>query len=228
VSYIHRGSIFSRALTLLVLVCLLTSFSVSSSPKKTGEQVMSNMEILEGISRDAFDEIMNNMIDIDRGSSILMVKDRGIGEIDFILDNIILKTLNRNGFKVRERAGKEQKGPEPDYLLKYQIVEYSFSYPDISRSWLIGEKEVERMAEISLFVQLVEAGTGDTIWIGEAEKEFNDIIPYSLIDRVEDEEYAFTSPEKQEWTWGSFIEPVVVTGIVTGLVYLFFSNQSNE
>ena len=226
---VFRGSIFSRALTLLVLVCFLTSISVSSSPKKTGEQISTNFQILRDISRDAFDEIMDNMFDIERGSTLLLVKDRGVGDIDFVLDNLILKTLDSNGIRVKEKTGQDKEKPlEPDYILKYQIVNFSFSYPDIGRNWLIGEKEVERLAEISLFVQLVEGETGDTVWIGETEKKFNDVIPYSILDRVEDQEHEFTRPRRDEWTWGNMIEPVVVTGIVTGLVYLFFSNQSDE
>ena len=226
---IFRGSIFSKAITLIVLVCLFTSFSVSSSPQKTGEQISTNLEILQDISGKAFDEIMANMFNIEKGSSVLLMKDRGVGDIDFVLDNVILKTLNDAGLRVRERIEKKEgETVNPDYILKYQIVRMSFSYPDIGRNWLIGEKEVERLAEISLFVQLVDGETGDTVWIGEAEKQFNDVIPYSLLERVEDQEYAFTRPERDEWTWTSFIEPVVVTGIVTGLVYLFFSNQSNE
>ena len=226
---IFRGSIFSKSLTLIVLVCMMTSLSVSSSPQKTGEKVSTNLEILQKISKDAFDEIMDNMVDIEPGSTVLLVKDRGVGDIDFVLDNVMLKLLNQNNIKVREKMGEqagELKGL--DYILKYQIVKMSFSYPDIGRSWLIGEKEVERFAEISLFVQLVDADTRDTVWIGESEKQFNDVIPYSLLEKVEDQEYEFTKPQRQEWTWSSFIEPVVVTGIVGGLVYLFFSNQSNE
>jgi len=229
VRIIFRGSIFSKSLTLIVLVCMMTSLSVSSSPQKTGEKVSTNLEILQKISKDAFDEIMDNMVDIEPGSTVLLVKDRGVGDIDFVLDNVMLKLLNQNNIKVREKMGEqagELKGL--DYILKYQIVKMSFSYPDIGRSWLIGEKEVERFAEISLFVQLVDADTRDTVWIGESEKQFNDVIPYSLLEKVEDQEYEFTKPQRQEWTWSSFIEPVVVTGIVGGLVYLFFSNQSNE
>lgn len=226
---IFRGSIFSKSLTLIVLVCMMTSLSVSSSPKKTGEKVSTNLEILQKISKDAFDEIMDNMVDIEPGSTVILVKDRGVGDIDFVLDNVMLKLFNQNNIKVREKMG-EQAGQLKglDYIFKYQIVKMSFSYPDIGRSWLIGEKEVERFAEISLFVQLVDADTRDTVWIGETEKQFNDVIPYSLLEKVEDQEYEFTKPQRQEWTWSSFIEPVVVTGIVGGLVYLFFSNQSNE
>ena len=35
-------------------------------------------------------------------------------------------------------------------------------------------------------------------------------------------------PVRDEVKWGRFIEPVIVTGIVVGLVYLFFSNQDSN
>ena len=87
---------------------------------------------------------------------------------------------------------------------------------------------MERNARIHLFVQLVDIKSGDIIWIGETEKTFNDVIPYSFLDKVEDETYSFTKPERSEFSLSKLIQPVIVTGIVSGLVYLFFSNQSNE
>ena len=50
----------------------------------------------------------------------------------------------------------------------------------------------------------------------------------SLLDSVEDEEYAFCKPTRNEFKWSRLIEPLAVAGIITGLVFLFFSNQSEE
>lgn len=215
----------------MVICFLFASFSVSSSPEKTGEKVQTNLEILEYLSGKAIDEILDNMNRIDRESRVLLVKSRSVGEIDFVFENELLKNLTDKGLKVSEKVPDEEnkdQGAHIDYEFNYQIVRMSLSYPDIGRSWLIGAKEVERYAEIHLFVQLIDFNSGDIIWIGETEKIYDDVIPYSLLEKVEDTEFDFTMPERNEFSWGKVVQPVIVTGIVTGLVYLFFSNQSNE
>ena len=40
--------------------------------------------------------------------------------------------------------------------------------------------------------------------------------------------YSFTKPERETKKWGRIVEPVVVSGIIVGLIYLFFSNQSGD
>ncbi len=215
----------TRIISTLVIVFLFASFSVSSSPQKTGEKVDTNFDILKQVSNRAIEEMLANMPKIEKSSRIRLVKSRSIGEIDFVFENTLLQTLASRGFQVTDKNPDQE---EPDYELDYQIVRMSLSYPDIGRSWLIGAKEVERYAEIHLFTQLMDSASGDIIWIGETEKRYSDVIPYSALEKVEDAEYAFTRPERNEFSWGKLVQPVIVTGIVSGLVYLFFSNQSGE
>lgn len=221
----------TRIISTLVIVFLFASFSASSSPQKTGEKVNTNFDILKKVSSRAIEEILANMPKIDKSSRIRLIKSRSVGEIDFVFENTLLQTLTARGFKITDKnPGQDEvsKAEEADYELDYQIVRMSLTYPDIGRSWLIGAKEVERYAEIHLFTQLMDSASGDIIWIGETEKRYSDVIPYSALEKVEDPEYAFTRPERNEFSWGKLVQPVIVTGIVSGLVYLFFSNQSNE
>lgn len=220
-----------KIIDILVIIFLFCSLSASSAPEKTGEQIQSNFDLLKDLSVRAIDEIIENMPPIGNEKRIVLVKSRGVGEIDFVFDNVLLKQTGDAGMNVSRKKVSESDtalAVQPDYEFNYQIIEMSLKYPEINRSWWIGAKEVERYAGLHLFVQLIDNRSGDIIWIGETEKNFDDVIPYSSLDKVENETYAFTKPERDEFSMGKLIQPVIVTGIVSGLVYLFFSNQSDE
>jgi hypothetical protein len=219
-----------KIIDILVIIFLFSSLSVSSAPQQTGNRIDSNFELLNNISIKAIDEILANMPSIEKEKRVVLVKGRGLGEIDFVFENALLKQTDKAGINVSRKTDitDSTQVSQPNYELNYQLLEMSLTYPEISRSWWIGAKEVERYARIHLFVQLVDIESGDVVWIGETEKTFNDVIPYSFLDKVEDDTYSFTKPERSEFSLSKLIQPVIVTGIVSGLVYLFFSNQSNE
>ena len=219
-----------RIIDILVIIFLFSSLSVSSAPQQTGEKIDSNFELLKNISIKAIDEIIENMSPVGSEKRVVLNKARSVGEVDFVFENALVQQTKNAGINISLKMDKTDstRTVNNDYEFNYQILEMSLKYPEISRSWWIGDKEVERYALIHIFVQLVDVESGDVIWIGEAKKVFNDVIPYSFLDKVEDETYSFTQPERNEFSLSKLIQPVVMTGIVSGLVYLFFSNQSNE
>jgi len=92
----------------------------------------------------------------------------------------------------------------------------------------LGSKVVERAARADVFVQFVDLATGDVVWVKEIHKEYKDTIEYSELKLVEEAQYDFTRPSRSEFKMTRLLEPLVVGGIVVGLVYLFFSNQSSN
>ncbi len=68
----------------------------------------------------------------------------------------------------------------------------------------------------------------DDDWVGEAESSYEDSFPFGRISEVEDGAFAFTKPPRDGTNWGKIVEPVVVSGIIVGLIYLFFSNQTDN
>lgn len=210
----------------------LATIPALSAPQGTGEQVISNYEIIEKISAEAIEELKANMPGIDRNKLVFLAKAKGSGDdIDFVFQNVMLKRLTDAGFRVSERRIELESGElmeTPAFELNYQLISLNLKYPDISRSYWIGAKEVEREAEINVFSQLIDLSSGDIIWVGETQKRYEDRISYSLLEKVEDPQHDFTRPPRKELRWSTLIEPAIVTGIVTGLVYLFFANQSGD
>jgi hypothetical protein len=214
----------------LCLFFFILVHPASSAPTGPEANVLSNYAVLEKISNEALKELLSNMPRLPEGSVVYLEKGKGIGEIDFVLENVMLVAFRDAGVNIAklETGDGDLEGERRAYKLSYQIIRMSLGYSKISRKYWLGSKRVEREAQIDLFAQLSENESGEIVWVGETEKRYEDVIPYSLLEKVEDPEYAFTRPERKEIRLSRLIEPLVVGGVVIGLVFLFFSNQSNE
>jgi hypothetical protein len=114
------------------------------------------------------------------------------------------------------------------YVLQYQNVVFNVRYVDSHRSWVVGGKRVERNAAVRIMATLTDPADGRVVWVGEATRDSNDEIDYGKSGQIEQGNYAFNKPLVPSAGWGKYVEPVFVTGIIVGLIYLFFSNQSNN
>jgi hypothetical protein len=75
---------------------------------------------------------------------------------------------------------------------------------------------------------LTDPADGRVVWVGEVARDTSDEIDYGKALQIEQGNYAFNKPVVPSAGWGLYVEPVFVTGIIVGLIYLFFSNQSNN
>ena len=228
-SIFRRERLLSRTSILLCLSLLFAAIPALSEPRGTGEKIATNYEVLEKISEQAIDELKDNMPHIDENLLILLVKSKGAGTIDDVFTNVLIRKFTDAGLRVTTKVPEGgQDDAFHDYEFNYQMVRFFLKYPDIDRSYWIGSKKVERLAEVGVFAQLTDGATGDIVWVGETQKNYEDVVAYSLLERVEDPQHSFTMPDRKEMKWGKAVETFVVTGIVTGLIYLFFSNQSSN
>ncbi len=217
-------------LRIICAVSLLVICTATGAPSEPEKRVSTNFEILEETAASAVSELLSNMSAIPQGTAIELRKARGVGEIDFVFENVLLKRMRDAGYRVSIEP-PEQKGSEqgdPRYRLSFQVIRMSLAYTRIGRRYWFGAKEVERLAGIGIFAQLADLESGDIVWVGDAQKKYHDTIRYAQLRAVEEEQYGFTMPERNEVRWSRLVEPVIVTGIISGLVYLFFSNQSDE
>lgn len=227
---LRSHTMIRRMTGFLCLFFFVLIHPVSSTPLGTDERVLPNYDVLEKLSGEAMLELLSNMPRFPGGSVVYLEKQKGIGEIDFVLENVMLGAFKDAGVNIarQEAEGLEMKDEQRSFRFSYQIIRMSLGYSKISRRYWLGSKRVEREAQIDLFAQLIETGSGGIIWVGDTQKRYEDVISYSLLEKVEDPEYDFTRPERKEVRLSKLIEPLVVGGVVIGLVFLFFSNQSNE
>jgi hypothetical protein len=215
------------------MICLLAFVAADPLCAAAGKQdarVPTNFELIEKVSSEAATEIVSGLGALQGDGIVLLSKSKAAGEADFIMENALVKHLRDAGVRVSLESTKSQDSTSvaPAYRLAYQVIRLNIAYPKISRKWLFGSKQVERSAKADIFAQFININTGDILWVRESHKQFGDRILYSQLGSVEEKQYEFTRPARNEFKLMKLLEPVVVGGIVVGLVYLFFSNQSND
>jgi len=185
--------------------------------------------VLAGISEDAARGLVAAIQTVPSGSVVRLAKAKGAGDADFLLENAFIEQLRAAGFRTGLEV-KTQEAPADSgaYAISYQVIRLSMVYPRISRRYWFGTKEVVREARADVTAQLIDRRTGEVIWIREGSGRYGDVIPYSLLSFVEEKQYDFTRPARNEFKMSRVVEPIIVAGIVVGLVALFFSNQSGQ
>jgi hypothetical protein len=121
-----------------------------------------------------------------------------------------------------------QRPSSDNVVLTFQNVAFAIAYADVYRSHLVGGKRVKRRADVRVHATVTDAASGQVLWVGEAARESADEFDYDDSARVEQGTYQFARPVLPGSGWGKYAEPVFVTGIIVGLIYLFFSNQSDN
>ena len=147
-----------------------------------------------------------------------------------MLENTFVREMRNAGIRVAiEAPQKDDRSKRAGITVsRTRSCDCPSPTTDISRPWWLFSKRVERSARADLFVQFIDLSTGDIALVKEIHKEYGDTIPYSKLKLVEDAQYDFTRPSRSEFKMARILEPLVVGGIVVGLVYLFFSNQSSN
>ena len=209
---------------------ILAALPAYISPQGTSENIPTNFDVVEQVSSEVIEELLQNMPSLPGNAIVTLHKEKSVGEIDFVFENSLHRKMEdadidimaTNPTDLDSTAGKA------DYRFSYQLIQLELAYTKIHRPYWFGAKQVTREAHATVFAKLIDLRSGDVVWVGDAEKAYKDTIAHSMLKVVEDEQYAFTQPPRKEVRWSKIVEPIVVTGIVVGLVYLFFSNQSDE
>jgi hypothetical protein len=225
-------SLFTDNEGLLKALCALCVFAFLAGDTafalEPGGEVLTNFQVLEKISTDGAREIVAEIQAKAPTGFVLLTKVKGAGDSDFIFDDALVTQMRNAGYRVTLSKPNVAVPDSVVYELSYRIIRLSLVYPRIWRHHWFGSKAVERLARVTIRAELLERTTGTVLAVVDSQKQYTDTIPYALLGVVEEKQYEFTRPEREEFKMAKIVEPIIVAGIVTGLVYLFFSNQSNK
>ncbi len=116
-------------------------------------------------------------------------------------------------------------GPD-DLVFRYRVAEFSILYPESHKRSPLGSRKVQRLAAVSLYANLLKGKREDVIWVGNGDTERIDVVPAGKLPLLEGRDFPFAKPTLETHGLGSLVEPALVTGIVAGLIYLFYTNQN--
>lgn len=193
-----------------------------------------NLAVLTDLAVEAIDEGISRM-NIPAGA-VVYTEQVEQSDASWLVQSLLLEELTSRGHVVR--AGKmggpsggnqveEPEAGEATYLVSYRIVACEMSYPRVWRDWLVGTRRVERRAAVDIHFQLSDEERS-VLWAGNAKRERRDIVRGSRIPELVTPGQAFTAPPLDAGGWDKVLEPVVVAGIVGGLIYLFYTSRTSD
>jgi hypothetical protein len=125
-----------------------------------------------------------------------------------------------------EESAGVAKEASPDLILRYRVAEFGIRYPETHRKSPLGSRRVQRLAAVSVFANLLKGKREDVVWVGRGDAERMDVVPAGKLPLLEGKTFPFSKPFLAPGGLGSLVEPALVTGIVVGLIYLFYTNQN--
>ena len=183
------------------------------------EKPLTNFEFVRDAVSSACTQLVTE-IDALQLPNELKISPSGTHEGNFLVESVLSSVLTDAGHPVSITEDAD------GVTLEFEVVDLGVAYTRVRRHAWLGSKRVEREARARIFARLVDGQQGNIPWSQQVESRLIVEVPHSaltvLTDRNDTEYLKAELPEK---TWNKFVEPAVVTGIVIGLIVLFFSNQ---
>ena len=181
----------------------------------------SNMELAEEAIILALQELHENMSSYDTDN--IMIEIIGEHSGNWFIEQTISSILHEHGITVFER---EADSVSSHSILRIRLMELVVEYGDVSRPWIIGSKRVERIAKCELSSTFLDAD-GSIIMTARTSGVEVDKISWSDAEILNgSEEWDWLSGELPENRGGGILEPIIVSGVVASLVYLFYSSRA--
>jgi len=156
-------------------------------------------------------------------TSAVALRAIGAASGNFLVENAFASVLAENDVTVRTRP--DSAGP----VLEFEVVDLGVAYVGTNRRLAIGAQKVEREARARVFARLVDPAQQRVLWADQANVRVRDEVrgdDLALVEERNPPDYAkATLPASR---WNKLVEPIVVSGIVVGLIVLFFLNQETN
>lgn len=210
------------------VMCALLATVIGAASVCAGEKAPSNIDLMQQLTAQVIGELHGKFAP-SVGTRAVQLKPAGTSEDYTFVTNVFREELTKLGVKTIEpTAALDPTAADAPLELQYQNVVFDLKYVDSHRSFVVGGKRVDRRAGVRIMTTLTDPADGHVVWVGEAARDHTDEIDYGDRALIEQGSYTFNKPVVPSAGWGHYVEPVFVTGIIVGLIYLFFSNQSNN
>ncbi len=178
-----------------------------------------NLDLVEATVEEACSSLAETIA--QQGIDTFTIEIEGEHPANWLVEQTIKSVLTGRGLTVI--AGREGAS---NSVLSIRAMDLAVRYGDTSRSWIFGKKRVERIAICELSSTLIDSG-GTIIVSIRSGAEDSDIVPVSELDVLEGaEDWNWLSEGEISGDGGGILEPLVVTGVVASLIYLFYSSRA--
>ena len=172
------------------------------------------MEMVQVAAEDALDEmIVSKEVD----SPVIFVADEGKHDANWLVRHALSERLLDRGFSV---AIDSTLNKSSRFRLSFRVLDMGIT----ARSGLRGNF-AERQSRITLILKLNDELNHKVLWQNEITKVSSDKIPKRYLELLQHSDHKFAKTDLEEQSWNKFVEPMVVSAVLGGLIYLFFSNR---
>jgi len=200
--------------------------------RKRGPRVpYTNLQMLSLVAGKAIEQALASA-PLQSGGRV-MIAPAESHPLNFVAEHAILRELSRRGVvaTVRRTIVPDDSlmaiaGNPGEPLLEYQLATARVTYLRLV-GWLpfSGRIKIERQAMFEGGLTMREPRTSVVLWVGDASYNLVDAFSRDRLQLVEDQRYSDLSSPVPQRNAGKVLEPVVVVGIVGGLIALFFQNR---
>ena len=205
--------------TILLRVChyLLVALMVCTTAS-VAVPFPTNMDLLVETVASAVDESLARIeMPDDAATAPLLVVAQSKHDANWMVEHLLANRLLARGFSVTLDSTVAQ---STSMRLSYRVLDLGVS----AHSGLRGS-EVNRQGRVTLALRLSDERDDVVHWQDEITRIQRDRVPKKQLDLLQHDQFKFATTELEEQTWSKFVEPVIVSTVLGGLIYLFFSNR---
>lgn len=188
-----------------------------------------NLQLANFVADTAATRVMRTS-PLESGTHVVLLPARE-HPLNFVLEHALVNDLTRRGVAVTVRRTPVSDdslailyGTAGDPLVEYTLGSARTTYLRLV-GFLPGRVKVERQSLVQGSVAVRDAGSSRLMWSGDLGQNFVDRIPRSQVGLVEDSHFPDLRDNIPSRNLDKMAEPVIVVGIVGGLVALFFQNR---
>lgn len=214
----------------LLVVFSFVTFLFTARAESAEQNPPSNLDLMTSLSTQIAEQVIEQ-IEPDIQGRKIRLKAFGNGEEYTVFEDIFTRILTGKGITAVKPPAPNAPGniasTEPLLTLEYKIPIFRLSYVNVYRSYLIGGKKVRREANVRMSAELL-APAGEVTWFDDLSASESDQFSHGDLSRIQEGNFQFVKPEMPGSGWSKVVEPVFVSAIIVGMIYLFFSNQSDS
>ncbi len=178
----------------------------------------SNMDVIVGAIEGAIDEALGQSeLPTDASNLPIFVAAQGRHDANWLVDHVLTQRLLERGFSV---AADSNKVGLDGMRLSFRILDLGIT----GQSGLRGD-HIDRQSRVTLALRLSRESTSEVYWQDEITRLRADQIPKKQLEILQHSTHKFAQTELEEQSWSKFVEPMIVSTVLGGLIYLFFSNR---
>lgn len=178
---------------------------------------VTNLDMLEVAVLNALEPVSEQVS--AQGLETVTLNIQSEHEGGWLIEQIATSTLGAAGVTVY--TSREEEG----WTLNLRPMELGVTYAQVRRSWMLGGKQVPRLASCEIAATLVDPEGNVVLSFREGSVIENTVSPSDIII-LESSTEKWANGEMSDEESGNILEPLVVTGVVTALVYLFYSSRN--